>query len=191
MTHVYRYRDGEPDAVDTVDQWIRSATYSYRIRLGNDLDDLVQSIHMELVRLLRSEQLKIETSFKAYVWRVANHRAIDQLRRLSRQHLMQELEDSIASQARSPFQAMVDLQTAELAFAVMKRAKQACQDIWHRIVNGESYEQMGKALGMNAGALRIKALRCRQQAAKIRDQLINEKRNKNATLSPLSTRSRT
>ena len=42
-----------------------------------------------------------------------------------------------------------------------------CRDLWGLILAGLSYREIGTRLGVTEGALRVRALRCRQRAAEV------------------------
>ena len=71
---------GDGDAVREVDGWIAQAAWSYRQRLSNEWDDILQEIRLELTRLLSRGSFRGDSSLKTYLWRVVNHTCIDRLR---------------------------------------------------------------------------------------------------------------
>lgn len=177
------YREGEPRSVREVESWIRQAAHSFRSKLGDDIDDLVQTVHRELIGLVYDPSFAVETSFKALVWRMTNHRAIDATRRQQRRQV-EPLDFELVSGDPPALDSMLDLEAAQLIARVMMQSKQACREIWQLIIEGQSYKAMSERLGLSEGALRVKALRCRQEAQALRAKLLKNAVTKNQLQRP-------
>ena len=89
---VQLFLQGDAEVVRTVDGWISQAAWSYRQRLSEEWEDILQEIRLELTRLLSRGSFRGDSSLKTYLWRVVNHTCIDRLRRNSRWR-WQGLED--------------------------------------------------------------------------------------------------
>ena len=53
---------------------------------------------------------------------------------------------------------------------VVSELGEECRKLLRRILAGESYEAMSEALGLAAGTLRVRVLRCRRKAMELREK---------------------
>jgi RNA polymerase sigma factor (sigma-70 family) len=171
---IARFLGGDSEAAESVSRWVRGAAGSFRSRLGQDWDDAVQEAQLETTRLLRAGKFRGESGLVTYVWRVTIRRCMDAL---SRRATPVPADDQIASGGHSPLDRVISLERQKLAKAVVDRMGPECLDLWRRIAAGESYQAMGRDLGVAEGALRVRALRCRRRAMEIRAQLEQGKEN--------------
>lgn len=170
---IRRFLDGEPEAVDTVGRWIASASAPYRMRLADCWDDLQQEIRLELVRHLGRGDFRGEASFKTYLWRVANHTCVDQLRyrRRWRWHEFDDVEQKLTGEGWVEASAEGRHLDRDLAARVQREVSPECVQMWSWIAQGLSYAEMSERLGVAPGTLRVRVLRCRKKAAEIRRRL--------------------
>lgn len=171
---IRRFLDGDRETLEEIDGWIRSAAWSFRQRLGGEWDDVLQDVRLEAVRLLRSDAFRGDSSLKTYLWYVVNHACLDRLRARSRwawtdfEAVAEQLErDGIRIPAGAGRHADRDLM-----WRVLQRTSVECRLLWRQIFAGFSYAEMSAALGIAAGTLRVRVLRCRKKALAIRDQLL-------------------
>jgi RNA polymerase sigma-70 factor (ECF subfamily) len=160
------YLNGESDSVSIVDGWLAAATAPFRSRLGADTDDLLQQVRMEVLRLLRAESFRAESSLKTYIWRVATHTSIDALRRARRRPAEEayELGAEPESSAPSPLEAVLHRERQRLLMTVLETMSKECRELWELILQGYSYKELGRRLGVSEAALRVRAHRCRKRA---------------------------
>lgn len=168
---------GDGDAVREVDGWISQAAWSYRQRLSEDWDDILQEIRLELTRLLSRGSFRGDSSLKTYLWRVVNHTCIDRLRRRSRWR-WQGLEDLdhrgvLAEGARQGSRN----EFRDLMLRVVSQTSQDCRQLWKLVLEGYSYREMSQQLSVSEATLRVRVLRCRKKAVAIRDNLLAEASN--------------
>jgi RNA polymerase sigma-70 factor (ECF subfamily) len=170
---IQRFLDGEPEAVGTVDRWIASASAPYRMRLADCWDDLQQEIRLELVRHLGRGDFRGDASFKTYLWRVANHTCVDQLRHRRRWRWddFEDIEQKLVDEGVVKVSAERRHLDRDLAAKVQREASPECARLWSWIAQGLSYAEMGERLGVAPGTLRVRVLRCRKKAAEIRKRL--------------------
>lgn len=169
------------EAIGTIDRWITQASRSFRYRLGNDFEDVLQEIRLEIQVLLRSGKFRRESELKAYVQTVARNTCLDRRRALGRlgQYLLdvdddvltQQLQEGLISSSFEPEHEQRDLMRR-----VVAELPENCWQVWAKIVAGFSYAEIGEALGIREGTLRVRAKRCRQKAIEIREQLSEEDR---------------
>ncbi len=163
---------GDRQAVETVSGWIRAAAWPFRRRLGDRWDDLVQEILLEVTRLLSEERFRGASSLKTYLWRVASHTGLDQMRaegRVSWQELEPEEGPSLLPPGPSHGPSVGQ---RDLLLRVLEGIPTPCRRLWRMVVEGWSYREMSTDTGVSEGALRVRVLRCRRQAIEVRDRLL-------------------
>lgn len=156
---------GETEAVEAVRGWITRAAYPFRARLSHAWDDLLQEIYLELVRALRQGRFRGESSLKTYVWRTAGYVAIGKLRKQTRwTESQQRLERTGGSTTpASPLDLLLRQEAHDVRLEVLGRVPEECRRMWRWIVEGRSYRQMSRRLGVTEGTLRVRVLRCRRR----------------------------
>ncbi len=159
---------GDPDAIRTVEGWVRKASGPYGASLGPNFEDVVQDALVELTLDLRRKRFRGEGSFKGYVWRLANHACIDRLRReRSRTWIDVETLDLPAS-GSSPFSLVAEKDAVRDLLRIFNRLPESCRELFRGILEGKSYQEMSEEIGVAAGTLRVRVARCRQQAVTYR-----------------------
>ena len=81
---IERFLQHERAAVHLIEDWIARAASPFRQRLAAQWEDTVQEIRLEAARLLERGAFRGESSLKTYLWRVANHACLRQLRAQTR-----------------------------------------------------------------------------------------------------------
>lgn len=167
------YLAGKPEAVTRVDRWIASAAQPFHSRLSAHWEDLLQDIRLEVFREVQEGQFRGDASLKTYVWRVVNHSCVDRIRTEQRWRWCQlEDADKIRAGSADEFGGLSEsLDTTELLLRVLSQVPQDCRDLWRMIVEGYSYREMSQELGIRGGALRVRVLRCRKDALRLRDEI--------------------
>lgn len=166
---------GDPDAVAQVDQWLQRAASSYRRRLGDSFDDVLQDVRLEVTRLLQEGRFRGESRLKTYLWRVTSHTCLDRLRAGKRWNYV-ELEPAVvARETAAAFERPPDQvwsSEMDLLVRVLARMGEDCRRLWRMLVDGLSYREMSARIGASEGALRVRVLRCRREAEEVRDALL-------------------
>lgn len=169
------YLDGEPEAVATVELWISRAAGSYRRRLANVWDDVLQEIHVEVFKLLKGKRFRGRSSLRTYLWRVVGHSCLDRIRKQERWQWTELEEGRLSEDAdlRSRAEAVWS-DSKDLLRRVLGEISEECRRLWSMIVAGLSYREMSDQLDVAAGTLRVRVLRCRRRALEIRSRLLAE-----------------
>jgi RNA polymerase sigma-70 factor (ECF subfamily) len=170
---ISNYLGGNEEAVRVIDVWIASAARSYAIKLGEDWDDVLQEARIEVFRLLQSGRFRAESRLKTYLWRVVNNTCLDAVRNKERWQ-RSELRESDEICRFPTLQAedhSLAWETVDLVLRVLEQVPEDCKRVWELILDGYSYREMSKRLGISESALRVRALRCRKRALAIRDHL--------------------
>lgn len=172
---IERYLDGESEAVEIVDRWITGAARSYRRRLGDRWEDVVQEARLETFRLLRDRRFRGESKLSTFLWRVVSHTCLDALRALERRgrFAVNASDESLESLGGRVEDRASAYEVTDLVLRIMEEVPAHCREIWALILEGKSYREMSQQLGVSDGALRVRALRCRRQALEARERLIS------------------
>jgi len=150
-----------------VDGWIAGAAGPFRRRLAADWPDLLQDVRLEVLRLLRASSWRGEARLKTYVWRVTGHTCLDALRRQRRRPEGEPADAALGlrSPDPSPLDRVLDHDRSRVLLTALEAVPAECRQIWERILRGLGYREIGLELGVSEGALRVRAHRCRKQAA--------------------------
>ncbi|MBL8210160.1 MAG: sigma-70 family RNA polymerase sigma factor [Bryobacterales bacterium] len=162
---------GEPAVVARIERWVTAAGRSFRPRLESHWEDVRQEVMAELTRLFREQRFRGESALVSYVWRISNHACIRQLRRQQRwstggQEMLEERRDP----AQTVAERMLERDRMTALERVVSELGEECRKLLRRILAGESYEAMSEALGLAAGTLRVRVLRCRRKAMELREK---------------------
>jgi RNA polymerase sigma factor (sigma-70 family) len=170
---VERYLDGEPGAVAQIDQWIERAARSFRRRLSSEWEDVLQSIRVEVFKLLQKGDFRAESHVRTYLWKVTNHSCLDFIRRQERWRWteLSEYGQLLEASSLRAHEVASERETVDLLLRIAAETGEQCRQIWRLLIAGSSYREMSSELGVSEGALRVRALRCRKQAWEIRARL--------------------
>lgn len=170
------YLTGEDGAVREMDRLIRGVASSFRRKLSHRWDDVMQGIHLEVFKLLEKRSFRGESSLRTYLWRVINHTCLDHVRSQQRWQWTELEEYGEAQEAGELRLEATELsaESADFLTRVLERVPAECREIWKLLFEGLSYTEMAKRLAVKAGALRVRALRCRKKALKIREDLTED-----------------
>ena len=173
---IAKFLAGEADAVAMVGDWLRRAALPFRRRLSGEWDDILQDLHIEVLGLLRSETFRGESRLKGYLWKVVAHSCLDRIRK-AKYRQWTELEEAVA--AGVPLTAAPDRlppwnPSRDLLMRVLERTPQGCRRLWDMVAAGFSYQEMSGRVGASESALRVRVLRCRQKASRVRAELLDE-----------------
>lgn len=167
---------GEREAVETIDRWLERATWPYRRRLESELDDVLQDIRLEITRLMQRKDFRGDSSFKTYLWRVANHACLDRLRSKHRWAWsdFEDIADHLDNEELRPSEHGPRFETRDLMTRVLQAVPRECKKLWIMIASGYTYIEMSRRQDVAAGTLRVRVKRCREKAIAIRQQLLEE-----------------
>lgn len=172
------YLSGEPAAVSRVDGWLQRAASSYRRRLRDQWEDVLQDVRLEVTRLLQQDKFRGDSSLKTYLWRVTCHTCLDRIRSRQRWNMVEfdpkrAEEDEAASLLNRPQQKVWSAER-DLLIRVLAAMDEECRRLWRMLVDGWSYREMSLEVGASEGALRVRVLRCRRKAQEERERLLAE-----------------
>jgi RNA polymerase sigma-70 factor, ECF subfamily len=170
---VTRFLRGDPEAVRTVDGWILSAAWSYKRRLADCWDDVLQEVRLEVTRLLGQGKFRGESSLRTYLHRVVSHTCLDQLRP-QKKWKRADLEevDQPGRGLKTVPDGAARQEDKDLLLRVLEQTPPDCREMWRMIFAGLSYREMSLLLDVAEGTLRVRVLRCRERAVAIRRELM-------------------
>ena len=163
-TLIAAYQRGEPEASRRVEAWVAQAIAAFRRPLGADWEDALQDIQIELLKTFDEKRFAATGRLEAFVSRVARYRAIDRLRRRSRVTWVDL--DAVTPWIEDP-SALEHLEQAGAVRDLLRRFASLpayCRQLWRMIVDGRSYREMSRSLGIAEGTLRVRVRRCRERA---------------------------
>lgn len=161
------FLDGDAICLRQVDVWILEVLRHSRLGLTNDLDDMAQQVRRKLLISLRAGRFMGTATLRTYVWRAAQHAVIDHLRmrRTRPPALSMDEVAEPADRAASPEGALLQQERRELFALVLSRLGDACRELFQHIVFDElSYADIAQRLQVTEGAIKVRALRCREKA---------------------------
>ena len=164
---VQGFLDGDAACLGQIDVWIDEVLRHPSLRLGNDVEDVAQQVRRKLLISWRGGRFEGTATLRTYVWRAAQHAAIDHLRgRRTRPPALSIEEVAEPSDpSASPERVMLDQERREILAGVLGRMDEACRDLLQLIVFDElSYQEIASRLQTTEGAIKVRALRCREKA---------------------------
>lgn len=171
---IRRFLRGDPGTLDEVDGWIRGASWSFRAKLGEDWEDVLQDVRLEVTRLLQDGAFRGDSSLKTYLWYVVSHACLDQLRARRRWSWtdLDDATDRLENEGLHLPAASAGHADRDLIARVLADASAECRKMWSFLLAGFSYAEMSERLEIAAGTLRVRVLRCRKKANEARRSLL-------------------
>jgi RNA polymerase sigma-70 factor (ECF subfamily) len=161
------FLDGDAVCVGRIDTWILEVLRHARLQPAGDVDDLAQQVRRRLLEAFRGGSFQGTATLRTYVWRAAQHAAIDH-RRMRRTRPSPLTIDDVAEPrdpCASPEGALLQQERREIFTLVLSRLGDACRDLFQLIIFEElSYEAIALRLQTTEGAIKVRALRCREKA---------------------------
>jgi RNA polymerase sigma factor (sigma-70 family) len=159
---------GEGPGAASISTWIHEVLRHRRFGLGSDAEDVAQQVRRNLIVAFRDGRFAGHASLRTYVWRVAQHAAIDHLRaqRVKPETVCLDAVAEAAHPAASPEQAALRRERRDVFARILAGLDEGCRDLFHLIVFEElSYAEVARRLRATEGAIKVRALRCREKAA--------------------------
>lgn len=164
---VQGFQVGNEACARQIDIWIEEVLRHPGLRLGSDVDDAAQQVRSKLLISLRGGSFRGESTLRTYVWRVAKHAAIDHLRKRNSRPPALSIDDVAepTDPAPSPEAALLKQERRELFVRVLSGLGEGCQELLQLIAfEALSYQEIASRLQTTEGAIKVKALRCREKA---------------------------
>lgn len=164
-------RVGDEAALAEVRRWVRGALGPYRFRLSAELEDLEQEVVVELLAALAADRFEGRSLLATYVRRMVHFKCLNRLRTLRARRWVEVDEVELVDPEPTPFDEARRRSDLELGLRVLAEMPAPCRELWAMIQRGLGYEAIGERLGVAAGTLRVRALRCREKALAARERL--------------------
>jgi RNA polymerase sigma-70 factor (ECF subfamily) len=166
------FLDGRAESHAQLDRWIREVVEHPRLSLAEAAEDVAQETRRRLLVAFRAAGFRGEASLRTYVWRVAEHAAIDHLRARRRRPEMAPLGSlPAASEPATGPEAEAHLGREErraLFARVLASLSEECRRLFGMIVYDElPYAEIARRLSISEGAVKVRALRCRERASEL------------------------
>lgn len=171
VRHVADLLAGEEAALAEVRRWVRGAVSPYRSRLAAELEDVEQEVVLELLEALRAERFEGRSRLSTYVRRMVHHKCLNRLRARRARRFVDVADVELVDPEPTAFERARRRRDLEIGLRVLAEMSAACRELWAMIHRGMGYEAMGESLGVAAGTLRVRVLRCREKALAARERL--------------------
>lgn len=169
--HVADLLAGEEAALAEVRRWVRGAASPYRLRLAAELEDVEQEVLLELLESLRAGRFEGRSRLSTYVRRMVHHKCLNRLRARRGRRFVDVADVELVDPEPTAFERARRRRDLELGLRVLAEMSEACRELWAMIHRGLGYQAMSESLGVAAGTLRVRVLRCREKALALRERL--------------------
>jgi len=144
--------------------------------LRDEADDLTQAVHAKLVKALRGNRFRHQSSLKTYVVRLARYTCIDRVRARHRTPLFHSEDESPSRSGNplrnSPYRRLFLAERRTLLLQIVLLAPEMCRDLWRpAYIEQLSYEEIGRRLSLPSGTIKSRMWSCRRQALRLLEQL--------------------
>lgn len=170
---------GEASATSAARRWVRGASTPYRARLAGELEDVEQEVLVDLLAALRSGRFEGRSQLSTYVRRIVHHKCLNRIRSQRGRQWVEVGAAELVDPSPSPFELARRRGELDLALRVLAEMPEGCRELWTMIQRGLGYDAMSESLGLAAGTLRVRVLRCREKALALRARMSGETRNEN------------
>jgi RNA polymerase sigma factor (sigma-70 family) len=153
--------DGDTSCLATLFERHHKAVYQFCLQMTRhpaQSEDLVQDVFLKILR--KAGSFRGEGLFKAWMFNIARNITLDHIRKDKRQNnesLDDDVRDAHLTDQRTAEQSAAGKQKMNLVLQALARLPAAAQQvIWLGRFQFESYDELGQALGCNAGAARVR-----------------------------------
>ena len=151
---------GESLVVDEIREVVGTVVRAFRIS-GAD-GDLTQEVLTRLLDNVAAGRFRGDSSFRTYACRVARYTCLEHLRRRRDERPLDA--ESLASEARwsRPDESYLWTEEHLRNLEIFSRLPDDCRELLKAIfVDGLSYREIGRRLGLSEGAVKVRVFRCR------------------------------
>lgn len=180
---IANYQQGESEAVDQVDEWIRQAGSPYQWKLGSQWEEAVQDVHAKMTLSFQEGRFRADhdASLRTFIARVTSYTCIDRIRRIRIERLrfveLDPLLDYRGPTEDLPDRKLEETEFRESCLCVQAKMPVEDQELWRMMEDEWDRVEMCRHLGIRDGALRKRIHDFRKRAGRIWDGL-NEEKNK-------------
>lgn len=153
--------DGDTSCLATLFERHHKSVYQFCLQMTRhraQSEDLVQDVFIKILR--KAGSFRGEGLFKAWMFNIARNISLDHIRKSKRQG-SESLDDDMLEQnltdQRSAEQSAAGTQMVNLVMQALAKLPEAAQQIiWLGRFQFENYDELGQALGCNAGTARVR-----------------------------------
>ena len=153
--------DGDTSCLASLFERHHKAVYQFCLQMTRhraQSEDLVQDVFIKILR--KAGSFRGEGLFKAWMFNIARNISLDHIRKSKRQGSESPdddmLEQNLTDQ-RSAEQSAAGTQMVNLVMQALAKLPEAAQQIiWLGRFQFENYDELGQALGCNAGTSRVR-----------------------------------
>jgi RNA polymerase sigma factor (sigma-70 family) len=153
--------DGDSSCLATLFERHHKAVYQFCLQMTRhpaQSEDLVQDVFIKILR--KAGSFRGDGLFKGWMFNIARNITLDHIRKSKRQD-SESLDDDMVNQNltdhRSAEQSAAGTQKMNLVMQALSKIPEAAQQvIWLGRFQFENYDELGQALGCNAGAARVR-----------------------------------
>ena len=153
--------DGDTSCLATLCERHHKAVYQFCLQMTRhsaQSEDLVQDVFLKILK--KAGSFRGEGLFKAWMFNIARNMTLDHIRQSKRrgsESIDDEIMDEHLTDQRSAEQSAAGTQKMNLVIQALAKLPAAAQQvIWLGRFEFESYDELGQALGCNAGAARVR-----------------------------------
>ena len=166
--------EGDPSAIAVARGWIRAAFHPYRNRFREDREDIEQDVLLQLIESLREGRFRGRSSFATYLKSFVHHKAIDMVRVARRRQWVDVDDLDLRDQHASALEQLSRSEQVVASLRALQEAPEACRELWRLLQEGLGYDEMSRHLGIAAGTIRVRVLRCRRKAVELRQKFLEK-----------------
>jgi len=162
---VQAYLDGQREAFEAVDTWIRTELNTGFPVLAADVEDICQTVHGKLIVTLREGRFRHESSLRTFVVRVTRYSAVDRVRKIYRDPLWSSILDPAPPVLEgNPYQGLAPLERGQLLRQILLLSSRECRELWQlAFVDQNGYDEIARRLSISPGTVKSRMSRCRQR----------------------------
>ena len=169
---IERYLAGDASAFARLDVWARTEIQVRFPVLRNEIDDLSQTVHTKLVRVLKGEAFRHQSSLKTYVVRLTRYTCVDRIRAWNRTQFFEAADRSTGGLKASGYRNLFRAERRVLLRQIILLAPAMCRDLWRlAYVQALSYEEIGRRLSLPQGTIKSRMWACRRRAVALLERL--------------------
>ncbi len=153
--------DGDPSCLATLFERHHRSIYQFCLQITRNRalsEDLAQDVFLKILK--RAASFRGEGSFKAWMFNIARNVTFDHMRKAKRQPsepIDEEVVNQHLTDNRSAEQSASGTQIMQFVAQALATLPAAAQEvIWLGRFEFDSYDELGQALGCNAGAARVR-----------------------------------
>lgn len=160
------YLGGSREFYQKVDSWIVQVIDGGYGSLRHKRDDLRQTVHERLVRVLSLDRFGYRSALRTFVTSMTHHVCIDMLRKEGREVPLQlDGEEVLNFHNVSRDSLLEQIDARRLVHRLFRELSEMCRELWRMtFYEGMAYSEIAQKLQIPQGTVKSRMWKCRQQA---------------------------